>query len=136
MPTGRSAADWLADRVPAPPPALAERVAAQLGDAPLVDVPDAVTRCVAAAEATVGRLLDADETTRASALDLLAADALATYAFELASERPEELPARTREAMTRFAALASRGPTGVPTDAAVGAPSLPTADAGGATSAG
>jgi hypothetical protein len=45
-------------------------------------------------------------TCRAQALELLAADALVTYAFEAASEEPEALAARADEAMRRIAELA------------------------------
>ena len=43
---------------------------------------------------------------RGSALDLLAADALATYAFEAAADAPETLEEHAREAMKRIGALA------------------------------
>lgn len=132
MPTGRLATAWLSDVEPAPPASLAARVAEHLGDAPFESVPEAARRCVDSAERVVARLLDADDTTRGSALDLLAADALATYAFELAAEAPESLPALTGEAMARFAALAARGPrTGVPAsgDPADGEPASGGADA-------
>ena len=121
MPAGRPAADWLSDCEPAPPASLAERVAAHLGEAPDGGREEAAHRCVSAAEAVVARLVDANATSRGSALDLLAADALATYAFELASEQPALLPALTRDAMRRFAALAHRGPAesaAAPEDAA------------------
>ncbi len=103
--TGCAAADWLARCEPPPPPALAARVAALLGDAPLASADDAVARCVAGAERVVAGLLRDSCTDRASALDLLAADALATYAFELAGERPETLAAVADAAMARFAVL-------------------------------
>jgi hypothetical protein len=89
-------------------------VAAHLGEAPDGGREEAARRCVSAAEAVVARLVDANATSRGSALDLLAADALATYAFELASEQPA-LPAGTdarRDASV--AALAHRGPAEVP----------------------
>lgn len=126
---GRPASEWLARCEPAPPPALAVRVAALVGDAPTAGADDAVAWCVAAAERVVAGLLREGCTTRDSALDLLAADALATYAFELAGERPETLAAVAEAAMRRFGALgvpASDVPTlgapavGVPVEAAVG----------------
>ncbi len=46
-----------------------------------------------------------DCSTRDSALDLLAADALVTYAFEAASESPLELAQRATDAMVRMAVL-------------------------------
>ena len=60
----------------------------------------------AAAAHAVGALIADGATSRRTALDLLAADALATYAFELASERPESLATLADAAMRRFAALA------------------------------
>ena len=93
---------------PTPPEALARRVAELLdaagGDGPPVD------RHLAAAEHTVARLLRDQSTSRASALDLLAADALATYAFELAADRPDEIPELAVQAMARFAALTAAAP--------------------------
>ena len=108
MPTGRPAASWLLACEPAPPASLAARVAVHLGEAPFADASAAAARCVDAAERVVAQLVEANDTARTSALDLLAADALATYAFELASEQPAQLPALTRDAMVRFAALAQR----------------------------
>ena len=100
-------AAWVADRTPAPPPPLLATRIAALYDAAPQDHPTAVSaaRCVDAAARAVGALLADGATSRATALDLLAADALATYAFELASERPQELAALADAAMLRFAAL-------------------------------
>ena len=105
--TSDSAA-WVADRAPTPPPLLTARIAA-LYDAAPHDQSTTVSaeRCVDAAAQAVGALLTHGATSRATALDLLAADALATYAFELASERPQELAALADTAMRRFAALAA-----------------------------
>ncbi|MDF1503048.1 hypothetical protein PYV61_08850, partial [Roseisolibacter sp. H3M3-2] len=64
-------------------------------------------RCVEAAARAGGALIADGATSPARALDLLAADALATYAFELASERPDTLGALADDAMRRFAALAA-----------------------------
>ena len=44
--------------------------------------------------------------TRESGLDLLAVDALITYAFEAAADDPEQLDARTSAALSRIAVLA------------------------------
>jgi len=48
--------------------------------------------------------------TRDSAIDLLAIDAIVTYAFEAAADDPERLEARTRGALERIAALAEPYP--------------------------
>jgi hypothetical protein len=99
-------APWLAARRPAPPAELRARIDAALGAALDADA-DVPATCVAAAERLVRELLREDATSRDSALDLLAADALVTYAFEAASERPTALEPRAREAMARIAAIAS-----------------------------
>lgn len=115
MTVRRSAAGvaWVAAQEPPAPAALVERVGgalASLGaDAGDVDVDGAErpARCLAAAEGVLARLL-ADGATgtrsREAALDLLAADALVTYAFEAASEAPAALPALARDAIARLAA--------------------------------
>jgi hypothetical protein len=97
--------EWLGARVPAQPPALSDRIAELAGpydDAP-GDMPD---RCLAAAEAGLRRLLIDREASRAGALDLLAVDALVTYAFEAASETPVRIPHLAAVAMHRLSALA------------------------------
>ena len=96
---------WLDSRTPVPPPALAERVQSLLAadaSAPAPQIPD---RCLAAAEGLLVTLVDSAGTTRDAALDLLAADALVTYAFEAASDEPDGLEERARRAMQRIAAL-------------------------------
>ncbi|GLC27508.1 hypothetical protein [Roseisolibacter agri] len=100
-------AAWVSERAPTPPPLLTSRIAALYDGAPPDDrAAVSAEQCVDAAARAVGALLTDGATSRATALDLLAADALATYAFELASERPQELAALADAAMRRFAALA------------------------------
>ena len=98
-------ARWLAAREPAPPPALVTRMRVLLGDARLASppTPDAL---VEAAAHVLSQLLADGCDTRASALDLLAADALATYAFEVAAEAPATLEADAARAMARIADVA------------------------------
>jgi hypothetical protein len=119
MTGSRSAAGvaWVAAQEPPAPAALVERVGGALAacdvareaahDAAHTDDATRPTRCLAAAEAVLARLL-ADGATgtrsREAALDLLAADALVTYAFEAASEAPAALPALARDAIARLAA--------------------------------
>ena len=98
-------ARWLDSRRPLPPAALRARIDAALGGDLLADIDDVSEAMLAAGERLVGTLLDEDATSRGSALDLLAADALVTYAFEAASERPTELSSRAAKAMERIAAL-------------------------------
>lgn len=101
----QSVRGWIGARRPAAPPALLARIDEALG----VDDGDAdvVEQCVRTAEVILARLLADGSTTRAAALDLLAADALATYAFEAAADDPDALPARAREAMVRLSACAA-----------------------------
>lgn len=86
---------WLAGRTPAPPAALRARLDEALGS-----VDDAAGVPAALAEAALARLHDAlalgDE--RAAAFELLAADALLTYAFEAAAELGVETVAALAEA--------------------------------------
>jgi hypothetical protein len=98
-------AGWLDARAPAPPAALRHRIDDALGDDLLRESDDVAETCLAAAERLVRVLLGENATSRDSALDLLAADALVTYAFEAASERPADLALRASAAMARIAAL-------------------------------
>lgn len=96
---------WLDEREPAPPPALAERLRTVLADdrdAPEDEIPE---RCLEGAERLLAGLLDAPAASREAALDLLAADALVTYAFEAAGEDLPRLDARASTAMARIAAM-------------------------------
>ena len=103
-------AEWLEARRPAPPPALRARIDTALGPRLHDTISDPAETFLAAAERVVQTLLDEDATSRGSALDLLAADALVTYAFEAQSEQPGQLRRRAAEAMTRIAALANGRP--------------------------
>jgi hypothetical protein len=112
--------EWLATRTPAPPPQLMRRVRDALGAAVDDDAAFATDRCVDAAETLVAALLRDGRTARDSAPELLAADALVTYAFEAAADDPGGLQRRTRDAMVRLARL------GVDAVAAAGrAPAVP-----------
>lgn len=98
--------DWLRTRQPAPPAALLARMEEALG--PLdADVRGEVLaeRALVAAEQLLATVLDDPEGGRARALDLLAVDALVTYAFEAESAAGIDVEARGREAMARLAAL-------------------------------
>lgn len=99
-------AEWLTERDALTPPELRERVREALGsslDRDAVEVPEAA---LTASEALLRHWLAADERARAGALELLAADALVTYAFEAAADSPTLLSERARQAMMRIAALA------------------------------
>ena len=98
-------AQWLGTRQPAAPPALARRIAeltAALDPTRL----DAAAQCLLAAERALPVLISADDDSRRSALDLLAIDALVTYAFEAASSQPERIPELAASAMVQLSSLA------------------------------
>ena len=99
--------DWLAHREPSPPRVLQERVEALALAIP--ELPDdAAGSLLAAAEAALVQLARRSPEDRASALDLLAVDALVTYAMEYAAETPDELPALAERAMSRLSGAPSR----------------------------
>jgi hypothetical protein len=99
--------DWLSARAPAPPSSLAERLhealGARLGD----DSGHAYESVLATAESLLAELIALECAQRDRALDLLAVDALVTYAFEAASESPDSLAARATSAMSEIARLAA-----------------------------
>ncbi len=108
-------AEWLEERTPRAPVTLAERVRAALG-------PELDRDLDAGRGAIHGALLEAarsllsatpgcDSPERSAALDLLAADALVTYAFEIAAEDPEEIDSLADSAMRELGALAPEGST-------------------------
>ena len=97
---------WLRSREPAPPDALAQRVRTALGADASRDAADAYVVCLDAAVRVLEPLLGEQRPGRARALDLLAADALVTYAFEAAGSDVDALNTKTAEAMVRLARLA------------------------------
>lgn len=97
--------EWLASRDPAPPEALRERLHDALGVDLQRSGSDTAAACLAAGERLLAVVLASENEGRDNALDLLAADALVTYAFEAASEEPALLAARASAAMTRMATL-------------------------------
>jgi|SRR5687768_3799551 len=101
--------DWLADRTPAPPRALADRLASIVGDESCGTTGEIPMRLVLHAEQLI-RNLGHD---RSAAGDLLAADALVTYALEAAADECADLPAVAQHAMRALAACdRDEGPTG------------------------
>lgn len=99
--------EWLATREPLPPRALAERLDALVAPHDL-DGADPADVLLDVALELLTVVLREDSTTRQTALDLLAADALVTYAFEAASDDPFRLDARAGTAMARLSELATR----------------------------
>lgn len=100
---------WLDSRAPAAPAPLQARVRLALetgaGDA------DEYTACFTAAATLLEKTLDADVTDRETALELLAADALITYAFEAAANDVNGLDDRAAGAMRHLGALGAGRPT-------------------------
>ena len=102
--------DWLRTRQPQPPAALLSRLEAVLGVA-LGEPEDRATAVLlAAGEQLASGLIRGDRTSRDSALDLLTADALVTYAFEAAGAHPADIDVHAADAMARIAALADVEP--------------------------
>lgn len=96
--------DWIAARAPSPPPVLAERLAELVGD-DVCDVPGALPESLLA---RAEQVLAGVQTDRSAATDLLAADALITYAMEAAAEYGLDVDAIAVNAAGRLA-LTNRG---------------------------
>ena len=98
---------WLSAREPAPPRRLVARiesaVGAELATAELPAAESLLGACASLLRDVVGR----PSAGRESALDLLAADALATYALEAAADTPGWLEPGAQDAMRRIAAIAN-----------------------------
>ncbi|HEX7020843.1 MAG TPA: hypothetical protein VF159_12570 [Gemmatimonadaceae bacterium] len=98
--------EWLSTRTPPAPDALRARIEQVLADH-LDDASDAAPEvCLRFAESLLRDLVSRESAGRDSALDLLTADALATYAFEAASEAPATIRSRADDAMFRLSAVA------------------------------
>jgi hypothetical protein len=98
--------DWLASRRPAPPDSLAARLRAILGPALGEPADRACAELLAAAERALAAYLPRCGTDGDDALDLLAVDALVTYALEAGAEHDGDVAETARRAMARLAALA------------------------------
>ena len=98
-----TAEQWLDARQPAPPEPLKTRLRELIANAP----PNADLGELMLERGTtlLESILRGDATSRDCAHDLLAADALVTYAFEAAGETPADLESRARAAMRRIARL-------------------------------
>lgn len=99
--------DWLAHREPSPPRVLRERIEALALAVPERETDPAGT-LIDAAEAALGGLAIRPPDDRTTALDLLAVDALVTYALEWTAEHPEDLPRLSERAMSRLSRVAVR----------------------------
>lgn len=99
--------DWLADREPSPPHVLRERVES-LACSVAEHADDPATTLLAAAELALKQLADCEAGDRATALNLLAVDALVTYAFEHAAGTPDAIPELSARAMSRLSHVAAQ----------------------------
>ena len=96
---------WLASRPQPPPAPLAARITVALGSAADDDVADTTRVCLEAAERVLTRLVGAGGGERGEAADLLAADALVTYALEFAADVPDRFASDAVGAMERLGGL-------------------------------
>jgi hypothetical protein len=105
--------EWLDARTPKPPEALSERIRAALAPVLDHDVEEGHGRThdelLAAAASLLSAAPGSGPEERRAAHDLLAADALVTYAFEVAAEDPDTIDALAESAMRYFGALAVEG---------------------------
>ena len=74
------------------------------------DAPASADALVACAERAMSGLLHDGCLTRTSALDLLAIDALITYAFEVAADEPERIEEHAQRALAVMARLSAPYP--------------------------
>jgi hypothetical protein len=99
-------AQWISRQAPPPPDALLGRVIELVGrdgDRPAETTPEV---CLAAASSHLASIVGLRRYGRESALDLLAIDALVTYAFEHASSVSHvELERFSRDAVSRLGAV-------------------------------
>jgi len=101
--------EWLDARRPEAPEALRVRIARLVRDHPEWELLPREQALLLAGECLMRDVLGAPPKTRDSALDLLAADACVTYAFEAAADEPATLTSLADRAVQRIALLAGRG---------------------------
>lgn len=101
--------EWLSTRTPAAPAPLRDRLDAILGERADASAAAATQVFIEAARETLDELLAARRFERDGALDLLAVDALMTFAYEHAAESglaSAVLEQLTRDGVARLAPLA------------------------------
>ena len=102
--------EWLHSRTPRPPVALTERLDVLIAvrqESPVRGIPQTLQ---AAGDLLLADLLRRQASSRESALDLLAADALMTYTMESAAEHIDTLGAYAEEAMSHISAILDESP--------------------------
>ena len=106
--------EWLQARQPKPPAELMQTLETALGPALNDDSENATAVFLAAAERMLRGLVTSSETGRPIAGELLAIDALTTYAVEAAAETLDSMPDFAGDAMARFANIIQPGSTKPP----------------------
>ena len=101
--------EWLRAREPRPPAELIASLEAALGPSLKEDAGKATAIFLAAAERMLRELVADGETGRPIAGQLLAIDALTTYAVEAATEALDSFPDFAEDAMARFASIIQPG---------------------------
>ena len=81
-----SGSDWLSRRTPAPPEELGTAIREALAARSITSDPPSPTELLETAQWLLQKVLETECATRESALSLLTADALVTYALEIANE--------------------------------------------------
>lgn len=99
--------EWLRTRTPGAPPALRASISGLLAANPGWESLPRAEAFVEAAETLLQRVLERNAMDRACSLDLLAADACVTYAFEAAADEPGTVAGRAERAIARIASLAA-----------------------------
>lgn len=99
--------EWMVTRTPESPAALIDCIRKVFAAHPELEQRHRVDAFVDAGEVLLRRVLVTDTEARASALDLLAADACVTYAFEAAADEPATLGARAEAAKIKIANVAA-----------------------------
>jgi hypothetical protein len=107
-PATMSHREWLASRVPAAPPELLACVVELIATRPDWERLARVDAFIAASEQLLRRVLESGAVARANALDLLAADACVTWAFEAAADDPRTVAAFAERATRGIAAIAAQ----------------------------
>jgi hypothetical protein len=102
-------ADWMSTRTPLPPAALRERISFRLGTDANAPAEQARLVCTRAATRTISQLIAGGACARDQAIDLLAADALITYAIEAETTEAASLPVELDAMVRELSAIAGHG---------------------------
>ncbi len=106
----RTVEAWLRAADPPPPTRLAARINDAVGASRTQAVADAPDVCLDAGTSLLRDIVARLTAGRESALDLLAVDALVTYAFEAAADAPGTVRQRALDAIARLAAAGAPAP--------------------------